>query len=132
MAKQMIEDHPVLGVGANNYSLALARYETPEFAADWHYTVHDKYLLVWAETGVVGLLAFLAFLLVTVRRGWLVIRSQDPLLGPLALGLTAGVCGEMVHMTVDIFHGRPQVQSLWLVAALLTAMRLLMLERSRS
>jgi hypothetical protein len=36
--------------------------------------------------------------------------------------LTAGIIGQMVHMNVDIFQSRPQVQLLWLLAALLVAM----------
>jgi hypothetical protein len=44
------------------------------------------------------------------------------LLAPLALGFTAGLIGQTVHMNADIFQSRPQVQLLWLVAALLVAM----------
>jgi hypothetical protein len=49
-------------------------------------------------------------------------RLSDPLFSPVALALTAGLLGQMVHMSVDIFQSRPQVQLLWLVAALLVAM----------
>jgi O-antigen ligase len=131
MAKGMIRDHPIFGVGANNYALVLPRYETAQFGNAWHYTVHDKYLLVWAETGAIGLAAFLAFLLVTLKRGWSIVRTKDRLLGPIALGLSAGLCGQLAHMFVDIFHGRSAVQALWVVAALLAAMRLLTLESAR-
>ena len=39
----------------------------------------------------------------------------------LALGLAAGLLGNMVHMTVELFHSRIQVQMLWLVIGLLLA-----------
>jgi O-antigen ligase len=87
------------------------------------FVVHNKYLLVWAETGIVGLLAFLGFLFATVHRGWQGWRFRDRLLSPLALGLTVAIAGQMVHMFFDVFHSRPQVQTLWLAAALVFAIR---------
>src|SRR5438309_1563978 len=71
---------------------------------------------------VVGLLAFLAFLLDALRKGWQCGARQDRLLSPLALGFAAGLAGHMVHMSVDVFRGRRLQQLLWLIAGLLTAM----------
>jgi O-antigen ligase len=53
MAVNIISDRPTLGVGANNYTQAL-RPRTPEFGNEWLYTVHNQYLLVWAEGGRAG------------------------------------------------------------------------------
>jgi putative inorganic carbon (hco3(-)) transporter len=124
LASRIIEDNPILGVGANNFTVAMERYLTPEFrnGRTFLFAVHNKYLLVWAETGIGGLLAFLAFLLGSLRRGWQCWKFQDRLLSPLALGLTAGIAGHMVHLTVDHFRSRPTQQLLWLVAGLLVAM----------
>ena len=58
-----------------------------------------------------------------VSRGWQCSRLNDRFLSPLALGLTAAVAGQMGHMLIDVFNSRPQVQLLWLVAGLVTAMR---------
>ena len=124
LASRIIGDNPVLGVGANNFTVAMENYLTPEFrnGRTFLFAVHNKYLLVWAETGIGGLLAFLAFLLGSLRRGWQCWNFQDRLLSPLALGLTAGIAGHMVHLTVDHFRSRPTQQLLWLVAGLLVAM----------
>jgi O-antigen ligase len=121
MAWNIISDRPALGVGANNYTRALEP-RTPEFGNEWLFTVHNQYLLVWAETGAVGLAAYLWFLLTTLRRGWQCWKRADPLLAPLALGFTAALMGQMLHMQVDIYSSRPQVQLLFVVAALLGAM----------
>jgi putative inorganic carbon (HCO3(-)) transporter len=122
LAFRIIEDNPVLGVGANNFSVVMDRYLTSDFREGWLFTVHNKYLLVLSETGIVGLLAFLAFLVNALRKGWQCWVHRDPLLSPLALGFTAGIAGHMLHMTVDVFRGRPTQQLLWLVAGLLAAM----------
>jgi putative inorganic carbon (HCO3(-)) transporter len=122
LAFRIIEDNPVLGVGANNFTIVMDRYLTSDFREGWLFAVHNKYLLVLAETGILGLLAFLAFLLDASRKGWRCWVYKDPLLSPLALGFATGIAVHMLHMTVDVFRGRPTQQLLWLVAGLLTAM----------
>ena len=122
LAWNIIRDYPLTGVGANNFASVLGAYVTPEFSRAWIYTVHNKYLLVWAELGLGGLLAFLWFLGETLRKGWACARSADPLIAPLGLGFTAAIVGQMGHMFFDVFHSRPSVQSLWVVAAVVTAM----------
>jgi len=121
LAFRMISDHPLLGVGSNNFSTVMEGYVTRELQRGFLYTVHNKYLLVWTEVGVGGLLAYLAFLFGVLRKGWACWKSNDPLLAPLALGITAGSLGYMVHQTVDIFHDRAVTQLLWFVAGLLFA-----------
>jgi putative inorganic carbon (hco3(-)) transporter len=122
LAFRITEDHPLLGVGANNFTVAMGPYLTSEFREVFLFAVHNKYLLVLAETGIGGLLAFMAFFAGTVRKGWQCWNLRDHLLSPLALGFAAGIAGHMVHMTVDVFRGRPTQQLVWLIAGLLVAM----------
>jgi putative inorganic carbon (HCO3(-)) transporter len=122
LAFRIIEDNPVLGVGCNNFPLVMNRYVTSDFRRQFLYTVHNKYMLVWAETGTCGLLAYLAFFLGTLRTGWRCWKLNDRLLSPLALGLTAALLGHMLQMSVEIFRGRPVMQLVWLTAGLLAAM----------
>lgn len=132
LAFRIIEDNPVLGVGANNFTVVMDRYLTSDFREGWLFAVHNKYLLVLSETGIIGLLCFLAFLLDALRKGWKCWALQDPLLSPLALGIMAGIAGHMVHMTVDVFRGRPTQQLLWLLAGLLAAMLRIGMSRQQS
>ena len=121
-ALRMSQDHPLLGVGSNNYTVAMPTYETRDRAAEWAYTVHNKYLLVLAETGVVGLVAFLWFLVAGLRAGARASRARDPALAMIAVAFAAGLVGQCVHMGVESFRGRPLVQGLFLTAGLLTAL----------
>lgn len=121
IAFDIISDQPMTGVGANNYVLHTAEHTTLETASSYKSAVHNKYLLIWAETGIGALLAFLWFLLATIRRGWRTWLRGDAVLSPLALAFTVAIMGQMIHMGVARFSGRPPVQMLWLVAAIITA-----------
>jgi len=121
LAYRIIEDHPVLGVGSNNFQAVMDRYITPELRTGFFYTVHNKYLLVWAETGFLGLMAYLAFLAGTLRTGWQCWRFNHDLLSVLSLAFAVALTGHMLHMGVDVFNGRPLAQLVWLTAGLLTA-----------
>ena len=112
----------MFGVGANNYPVVIDQYVTSEFSHEFLYTVHNQYLLVWAETGIGGLIAFICFFIKTIRQGLQCCKLEDRGLSALGFGLTAGVVGYMAHMSVDLFRGRPLTQLVWFVGGLITAM----------
>ncbi len=122
LAWQMIQDHPLFGVGANNFPVAIFHYLTPEFDGTWIYSVHNKLLLVWSEAGLFALLAFVWFLVATLRYGLRATRSSDPVLAPLAAGFLAAFAGQIVHMQVDPFRSRSEIQMLCVMCGLLAAM----------
>jgi putative inorganic carbon (HCO3(-)) transporter len=123
IAFQIIREDPIIGVGANNYPVIQRWYlaQDPNNKV-FKWAVHNKYLLVWAETGFFGLLFFVLFLISTIHQGFKITRVNDLRLAPLALGFTAAIMGLMVHMFFDVFHSRSDVQLLWLVAGLLMSM----------
>jgi O-antigen ligase len=123
VAVRMIEDNPVLGVGVNNYNLEMWQYmNRVPFQGIWIYSVHNKYLLIWAETGIFGILAFVWFLLATMRRGWRAGITKDRFVSALALGFTAAIGGHIFHMNLDTFRNRAAIQLLWLFAGLVLAL----------
>jgi putative inorganic carbon (HCO3(-)) transporter len=115
----VIRDHPIGGVGSNNYTSVLPAYAE---LSRYSYVPHDKLLLVWAEAGIGAVLAFVAFLLLTLYRGWIAIRRLDRRLVPAAAGVTASFLALTIDMQSEPFHSRPQTQILWLMAGLVTAM----------
>jgi O-antigen ligase len=122
LAGAMIADHPLLGVGANNFALAMEPYRAQSFTGDFFYTVHNTYLLVWTETGIGGLVAFVWFLIAIIRQGSRCWKSRDPLLSPLALGCVAAIVGLTVQMNFEPFGSGAAVDVLWLFAGLVTSM----------
>ncbi len=122
IAVQIIEQHPFTGVGANNFTVALREFFTPEFAQTWLYTVHNDYLRVLAEVGIVGLLAYLWFLIAAVQLARRAVRSQSALVSAAATGCYAALLARFVEMNVDLFSGRLEVQSLTVLASLAAAL----------
>lgn len=122
---RMFVAHPLLGVGAGNYNAAYPRYAfNPSVWPEALGHAHNYYINVAAETGLLGLLAFLAFAGAALAVGW---RATHPPQAPttpiesapaktqgastltraLALGLFAVVAGFLAHnLTDDLFlHG---------------------------
>jgi len=65
---KMIADHPLRGVGVNNFISSLSDYGyNPGFPAFWQ-PVHNIFLLIASESGIPALLSFLVILIYIWRR----------------------------------------------------------------
>jgi O-antigen ligase len=88
-AMQMVDANALAGTGFNTYAYmhrVLAYEDT-----------HNFFLKVLVETGVLGLLLFLWFVVTTFRAGYrLFRRSKDPFFASLGLGLAGWVVAAMV------------------------------------
>jgi len=88
----IIKKRPVLGVGLNNYTIALDR-NNPDRPAYWLQPVHNIYLLSLAELGLIGLAAF----------GWLLtaafnlFKRQPKWLWPLLPLAALMIIGSLDH-----------------------------------
>jgi O-antigen ligase len=121
IAALMIQDHALLGVGANNFFPGMEPYVTRGYLSEFLYAVHNKYLLVWSETGIGGLVAFIWLLVSILRMGVKYWKVRAPVLSPVALGITGSLIGLMVHMCVEPSREGPANTCIWVYAALLTA-----------
>jgi len=129
VALRMIEAHPLLGVGANNFPLVMDSYST--FTGEWLYTVHNTYLLIWSEAGAGAVIGFLWFLAATLRKGWKCRRMNDQLLSPIAIGCAAAIVGHMGHMSVDLFREGAPYDLVWILAGLINVVYRLGLRPAR-
>jgi O-antigen ligase len=86
----MIADHPLVGVGAGNFSLVAERYGIRDEEGDPFDHAHDVPLTIAAELGILGLLA-LAWLVAAIGRdAWRAVRRRrDPQTGVLGLAVAA-------------------------------------------
>ncbi len=132
IAVAIFQDQPLTGIGANNFALELPNYIPPRFGSEWHYTVHNKYLLVLSETGIIGFVGWFGFLLLTLWRGIRLWRLRDPLLSMIGLGILTTLLGHSSHMLNEVFNMRTPVQFLWCYSAMLYAMVRILEEEQRT
>ena len=128
-ALHVFSDHPIVGVGPGQFS---SYYR--EYADDIAISVkaedrqaHNLYLSTAAETGILGLICFMAILLITLwqlalaRRRWLGRRTD---LTNMVTGFGLAV---VTYMTTGIFLHLSYIRYFWLVMALAGAAALIAL-----
>lgn len=113
-ALSMFRDHPILGVGPDNYRLHYLDY-SEQIGLDPRLEqrqAHSLYLEALAETGIVGAVALLAILWLALRGAW---RARQSLTGPDAL-LAEGVFVALVSFLVAaLFLHLTYPRYLWLI-----------------
>lgn len=122
IAFNMIRANPVIGVGINNFGIVLFDYVEPDQFGAWLHLVHNRWLLIWSETGTIGMAFYVAFYFTTIWQGWQIVRKGHPVYAPVALGIIASMLGAGGHMMVEIYKWRILQQIIFTDAALIIAM----------
>ncbi|RLT37514.1 MAG: O-antigen ligase domain-containing protein [Chloroflexi bacterium] len=126
-AERMWESAPWLGVGPGNYAAVYPEVRLPLWE-DALGHAHNIYLNVLAESGLIGLAAYLLMWVGIV--GWLWRRTRQQRPGSWEQALLMGVLGVVAHLTVHQFFDNLYVQgiqlqlALWLGSALAIAKRM--------
>ena len=103
-AWSIIEKHPVIGIGLNNLAEVYKREDTTGFARTFHgvqHVVHNLHLWIWAETGTLGLLAFLAPFGVAMVTAVRTAARAPPVPKAILIGLAAGLLAHLQHGLLD-------------------------------
>ncbi len=102
VAMNMIEAHPFIGIGINNYAIVMENYDnTPEgITEDFTSVVHNIYLFIASEIGIPGLFLFLLFLILLFIKVLFILRSKDNLIICLTIGITAGFVSFLIQLLV--------------------------------
>lgn len=125
----IIKGDPILGVGLGSYTRA-AQANIPEsFAHIKHQyrevllkgVVHNKWLLITAELGLLGLALFLVAIWLPLRRYLRRHTWSDPVYAMLALGLFCSLAGTLVIYAFDHWRLGVPVEIFWLFMAFLLA-----------
>lgn len=84
MAFEIIQDHPILGIGTGNFLDEYNRYIVSQVPRHPHY-LHNTYLQVLVENGFLGFLAYISIYLISVKNLYQVSRrALDPMLRLMA------------------------------------------------
>lgn len=120
---RMFSDHAWLGVGMGNYGINYQRYAVAGWETQLAHA-HDYYLNLAAETGLVGLAAFLALVAAAGYQTWVAaFRSPEPFARVLSMGALGMLVTLCVHNLFDdlFVHGTVNVIALLLGASAATA-----------
>lgn len=115
-----------LGVGTNNYALVAANYYTSDvgyLGSVVYSSVHNKYLLVWAETGLFGLLSYVAFLLAPLADSWYNVCMNNRFRSLMGLGLGCAIASMSVQMFAEHFSLRTSMLFVWMLVSLVASLR---------
>ena len=106
VAFNILRDRPLFGVGLNRYTAAAQYYDdTPErIISAWQSPVHNLFLFIAGEVGLVGLGCFLLFLVTVFRALLPALRSPDPFIANTGLGLLMGFLTYGAHTQIDYNH----------------------------
>lgn len=78
---QMMQDHPILGVGLGNWKIHFPKYSVEGLRSEkgkiFFQRPHNDYLWVASETGLLGGLIYLGVFLVVLWYGWKLLRQEE-------------------------------------------------------
>jgi putative inorganic carbon (hco3(-)) transporter len=121
VARLVFENNPFVGVGLNNLSESIfqiaRKYGYHDLIlshTDWagedeeettvvrRVTVHNLYMYLLAETGLLGICALLLYLASGIFAGVRAVRITDGAVQALCLGLIVGITGALLHNFAEI------------------------------
>lgn len=126
----IIRRNPFMGVGFGGYNRA-ARDNIPASYARVNKgfqddlkkgIVHNKYLLVAAEHGLVGLALFILLLYRSISTFFQVQVWRDKVYFGLALGLASAMVGQVIFYVFDHFYSDERIEMFWVFLGLLSAL----------
>ena len=124
VALNMIVAHPILGIGINNFVDVMHQYDPTGVTYVFPEPVHNVYLLVAAETGIVGLCLFLWLIVAVFQAGFKAVQTRDRFLSASAIAVLAGIAVLLisnvadVHLRTDVLYGL-----FWLLIGLTVAIK---------
>jgi O-antigen ligase len=127
VAETTFKQHPLAGIGAGNFTVVEKNYvvnlnqDLPraDLIVQVQQPVHNTYLQVASELGLVGLVLFLALLWVPIRACYrAAVRATAPAVEAVGRAVVIGSIGMLVAF---VFLTAQYEKQLWLVIALLLA-----------
>jgi O-antigen ligase len=126
VAWRVVHDHPLAGVGiaqfpqvSPHYTLQPGALRFVGLIVEKHIVVHNLYLQLWVETGIVGLLLFLGVIWASLARALSAARSFDRQGDTEMSALTRAAALALVGMlTASFFLSNIEAGQLWVLLAM--------------
>ena len=134
MAYEMIKEHPALGVGINNYTSVMHQYDYSAEGIDsiTQHAVHNIFLHLAAEMGLVGLGVFIWFIGAIFLTGLRTTAGDGSSSTYAVIGMLGGVLAFLVHGLADVAYvGDKLYLMVWFFAGVTCAISGLTKEEKR-
>jgi putative inorganic carbon (HCO3(-)) transporter len=104
VARNMIYENPVLGTGLNNYTASMVKYDNTymSVASVYNYPVHNTFLLVGGETGLLGIGTLIALSAMLIFMGYKAVFNLHGVQMHYVLGASAGIITWIIHNQVNL------------------------------
>ncbi len=130
IAFQAFKEHPILGIGPGNFGSYYDNYPMESLPKTEHQTVNNQYLEILAENGILGLAAFILFLIILFIRSWRAYRiTKNPLISAFILGATTALVGILAQYN---FFSTLYIIYIWFLMGLLVSIQEIVLTRAGS
>jgi O-antigen ligase len=123
---------PLFGAGLNNSSIVLEGVYMPGVGGTaGKISLHNHYLVVLTETGLVGFLLFFGFFWQIIQTAFRSMRAAETEMKLLLVGIVGALASVATHNFGDAFWGNVTNGTLWLYAGVIIAIsRQVQLERA--
>jgi O-antigen ligase len=103
VAIAIISAHPFLGIGINNYTEVMHKYDTtPISISSFAYQVHNIYLQIAAEMGVFALFIFICGIYLFYKEALGYIHSSSGMLRGVVIGILGGSTTFLLQGFIDV------------------------------
>jgi O-antigen ligase len=120
-AWNVFTSHPITGAGLGSFQTVFP--QRSEYDGSWGYVAqaHNDYLQVLADSGIIGGVLMIWFMMLVLQDIFRGVRSNDPLLAGIALGCGGGIVALLVHSLIDFNLQLPSNSMLFLLLCSMAA-----------
>lgn len=126
VAERVIEDHPVLGVGLNNFPVVAKQYTAQpgelkdlQLIVDRPHVTHNIYLQFLADTGIIGLLLFLTIVGACIHAAFWAAHRFEALGDDAGEAISRALVVALIGMlSASLFISNGVDKRLWILFAL--------------
>lgn len=130
VALQIIKENPLFGIGLNSYAEVMHSYDDKNMVTYVVFPVHNSFLLIAAEIGILGLIFLLIYLFSVLRALWHTIEISPLRSKAIAIGYMCGILGILLHSQVET--GFKQEIQLWYVFSAVCALSMVLRTNSQT
>ncbi len=122
VAVEMIKSNPMQGVGLNMYTREMVPYDRTNYFIAYRYNhpVHNTFLMVGAETGLLSMLVLASFIFFVILEAHRVFARNSGVVEAIGIGVFGTLICWLIHNQVNL-TGPFSDQTLWVIFGLLAA-----------